>query len=125
MVPSRDEGEMDAQRKSWLRQRWPVLVMGGMVLVALLFSVFGEVGLLSTLSLHGKQDQLAAENARLREENERLHLEVENLRSNPSYIEEIARRELGLMGKKEIVIPIDRKKDAASRPAPRSGKDRP
>lgn len=116
---------MDAQRKSWLRQRWPVLVMGGMVLLALLFSVFGEVGLLSTLSLHGKQDQLAAENARLREENERLHLEVENLRSNPSYIEEIARRELGLMGKKEIVIPIDRKKDAASRPAPRSGKDRP
>ncbi|HZD54683.1 MAG TPA: septum formation initiator family protein, partial [Candidatus Aquicultoraceae bacterium] len=125
VIPSGNEENMDAASRSWARQRWPVLMIGGMVLAALLFSVFGEVGIVKTLSLREKHDQLLAENARLREENERLHQEVEKLRSNPSYIEEIARRELGLMGKKEIVIPTDRKTDAASLPAPRGEKSRP
>ena len=113
------------ETKPWLRKRWPFLVIGGIALLALLFAFIGEVGIISTLNLYGKQKQLAAENARLREENERLRKEVENLRSNPSYIEEIARCELGLMGKKEIVIPLDRKEDAASPPAPRGKKSRP
>ena len=105
---------------SWMK-RWPVLVVGGMVLLAFLYSLFGDVGIISTLDLRAKQKRLITENSRLREENEQLRGEVEKLRSNPSYIEEIARKELGLMGKKEIVIPLDRKKDAAS-PAAAGGK---
>lgn len=116
---------MDYAEKTWVRRRWPVLVIGGMVLVAVLFSVFGEVGIVSTFNLKAKEKQLVAENARLREENEQLRKEVEKLRSNPSYIEEIARKELGLMGKKEIVIPLDRKKDAPSPPAPGGKTGRP
>ena len=116
---------MDYTEKTWVRRRWPVFVIGGMVLVAVLFSVFGEVGIVSTINLKEKEKQLVAENTRLREENERLRKEVENLRSNPSYIEEIARKELGLMGKKEIVIPLDRKKDASPPPAPGGGTGRP
>ncbi len=116
---------MEYEGQSWVRRRWPVLVIGGMVLVAALFSVFGEVGIVSTLNLKEKEKQLVTENARLREENEQLRKEVEKLRSNPSYIEEIARKELGLMGKKEIVIPLDRNKDAASPPAQGGGTGRP
>jgi len=116
---------MEYEGQSWVRRRWPVLVIGGMVLIAVLFSVFGEVGIVSTLNLKEKEKQLVAENARLREENEQLRKEVEKLRSNPSYIEEIARKELGLMGKKEIVIPLDRNKDAASPPAQGGGTGRP
>lgn len=116
---------MDYEEKTWLRRRWPFLVIGGMVLVAVLFSFFGEVGIMSTLNLIAKEKQLVAENARLREENEQLRKEMEKLRSNPSYIEEIARRELGLMGQKEIVIPLDRKKDAASPPAQGGGTGHP
>ena len=116
---------MDYAEHSWVRRRWPVLVIGGLVLVAVLFSVFGDVGIISTFNLKAKENQLLAENARLREENEQLRKEVEKLRSNPSYIEEIARKELGLMGKKEIVIPLDRKKDAASPPSQGGGTGRP
>lgn len=116
---------MNHETKPWLKKRWPYLVIGGIALLALLFSVSREVGILGTLKLYGKEKQLLAENAKLREENERLRLEVENLRSNPSYIEEIARRELGLMDKKEIVIPLDRKSDAPSPPAHGSGSGRP
>lgn len=116
---------MYPERLPWLKKRWPVLLVGGMVLISLLVTIFGEVGIIGTLNLYGKERQLVSENARLREENERLRQEVEKLRSNPSYIEEIARRELGLMGKKEIVIPLDRKQDAESPSASRSATGRP
>ncbi len=104
---------MVPERLPWLKRRWPVLLVGGMVLVALLVTLFGEVGILGTVNLYRKERQLMAENARLREENEKLRQEVEKLRSNPAYIEEIARRELGLMDKREIVIPLDRKQNPA------------
>lgn len=116
---------MNHEKNSTLKKRWPFLVVGGMVLLAFLYSLFGEVGIISTLNLYTKQKRLIAENSRLRTENEQLRGEVEKLRSNPSYIEEIARRELGLMGKKEIVIPLDRNKDAASPIAPGGGTNRP
>lgn len=116
---------MDHEKKPSMRKRWPFLVVGGLVLLAFLYSLFGEVGIISTLDLRTKQKGLIAENSRLRKENEQLRGEVEKLRSNPSYIEEIARRELGLMGKKEIVIPLDRNKDAASPAAPVGGTGRP
>lgn len=113
------------EQKTWLKKGWPALVFGGLVLLAILYSVFGDVGVIGTLRLYGKEKQLIAENAKLREENEKLRQEVEKLRSNASYIEEIARRELGLMGKKEIVIPLERDKEGGATPAPRSGKGRP
>jgi cell division protein FtsB len=113
------------ERKPWLKNRWPFLVIGGILMIALLYSVFRDVGIINTLNLYGKEKQLLTENAKLREENELLRQEVEKLRSNPSYIEELARRELGLMGKKEIVIPLDRKSDAASPPAAGAGTSRP
>jgi len=116
---------MGNENKPSLMKRWPVLVVGGMVLLAFLYSLFGDVGIISTLDLRAKQKRLIAENSRLRTENEQLRGEVEKLRSNPSYIEEIARRELGLMGKKEIVIPLDRNKDAASPTAPGDKTGRP
>jgi cell division protein FtsB len=116
---------MDHDNKPSLRKRLPFLVVGGMVLLAVLYSLFGEVGIINTLDLRTKQKRLLAENSRLRAENEQLQGEVEKLRSNPSYIEEIARRELGLMGKKEIVIPLDRNKDAASPTVPGGRTNRP
>ena len=119
------EAGIHHEKSSMLKKRWPFLVVGGMVLLAFLYSLIGEVGIISTLDLHTKQKRLIAENSRLRTENEQLRGEVEKLRSNPSYIEEIARRELGLMGKKEIVIPLDRKKDAASPTDPVGGTNRP
>ena len=113
------------EQTPWLKKHWPALVIGGMALLALLYSLLGEVGVVSTLNIYAKQKQLAAENSKLREENEKLRQEVEKLRSNASYIEEIARGDLGLVGKKEIVIPLDRKEGAASPPASRSKKGRP
>ena len=44
---------------------------------------------------------------------------------NASYIEEIARKELGLIGEKENVIVLEQKKDASSAAPAKKGTGRP
>lgn len=107
---------MKIEPASWWKKRLPLLIACGVAVVLLLVSLFREMGIVGTLRLYRTQTQVLEENAKLREENRRLQQEVEKLRSNASYIEEIARKELGLIGDKENVIVLDRKKDASSAP---------
>jgi cell division protein FtsB len=107
------------------KPRLPLLIAGGIAVMILVFSLFSEMGVVGTLKLHRTHKQVLEENARLRDENRKLHEEVERLRTNPSYIEEIARKELGLIGEKENVIVLDRKKDAPALPPARKGSGRP
>lgn len=93
-------------------------VLGG---AAVLFSIFGEVGILSSWRMDRSRRQLAEENARLREDIARLHAEVDRLRTNRAYIEEIARKELGLIGREERVIVLERNQDAPPRHPPPGG----
>ena len=103
-----------------LRNHLPALIAGIIAAAALLFSVFGEVGILNSWRMDRHRKQLVEENARLREDIGRLRAEVERLRTNPAYIEEIARKEFGLIGSKENVIVLERKQDASPR-EPASG----
>lgn len=116
---------MEQATGSRLRRRLPLLIAGGVALFLLLFSLFREMGVVGTWKLYRTREQVMEENARLRDENRRLHQEVEQLKTNPSYIEEIARKELGLIGEKENVIVLDRKKDGPAVPPPRKGPGRP
>lgn len=111
-------------RAEW-KPRIPYLVAGGIAALILLFSLFREMGIIGTLKLYGTHRQVIEENLKLREENSRLQQEVEKLRTNASYIEEIARKELGLIGDKENVIVLERKKDVPATPPPKKGKSRP
>ncbi len=103
------------------RKHWALLVVGTLAAVAILFSLFGEVGVVNTWRMDRSQRRLAEENARLREDIGRLRAEVDRLRTNRAYIEEIARKELGLIGRKENVIVLDRKPDAPSTDPPPGG----
>ncbi len=47
-------------------------------------------------------------NMELQQENDRLRAEIDNLRTNKKYVEELARRELGLVKKGEIVYQFDK-----------------
>jgi cell division protein FtsB len=108
-----------------LRPKLPLLVAGGIAVFLLLFSLFREMGVVGTWKLYRTHRQVLEENEKLRDENRRLHEEVVKLRTNPSYIEEIARGELGLIGEKENVIVLDRKKEAPASPPAKKGKGRP
>ncbi len=108
-----------------LRKHVAVLVAVIVVGAALVFTVFGEVGIVSAWRVNRNEQRLEEENARLREDIGRLRAEVARLRTNPAYIEEIARKELGLIGKQENVIVLERKPDGAARdPAPGGTKRR-
>ncbi len=103
------------------KRHWALLVVGTLAFAAILFSLFGEVGLVNTWRMDRSRRQLAEENARLREDIGRLRAEVDRLRTNRAYIEEIARKELGLIGRKENVIVLDRKPDASPTDPPAGG----
>ena len=66
----------------------------------------GERGLLAMLRARREYDGLAGSIARSRTENARLRDEARRLREDPTTIEEVARRELGLMkpGEKVFII---------------------
>jgi cell division protein FtsB len=74
-------------------------------------SFVGERGLLAMMQARHRYDDLAAAIDRQRAENLRLRDEVRRLGEDPATIEEVARRELGLMRPGEKVFII---KDVAS-----------
>ena len=69
-------------------------------------ALVGEQGLVATMRARKQYDRLASELARLRAENGSLREEARRLREDPAAIEEIARRELGLIspGEKLFII---------------------
>jgi cell division protein FtsB len=69
-------------------------------------ALVGDQGLMATLRARHQYDELAATIARQRAENARLLDEVRRLRDDPATIEEVARRELGLIrpGEKLFII---------------------
>ena len=78
-----------------------------LVSVMIFFTFFGEKGLLQVYRLRRELREIERVNMELRQENERLRAEIGNLRTNKKYIEELARRELGLVKKGEIVYQFD------------------
>ena len=77
------------------------------VAVAILVdALVGDRGLLAMLRARHEHDELSAAIARQRAENARLRNEARQLREDPSTIEEIDRRELGLIhpGEKVFII---------------------
>ena len=80
------------------------------ILVVLIASIIivdglvGDRGLLAMLRARHEYDELAASISRQRAENTRLRDQARRLREDPSAIEEIARRELGLIKPGERVF---------------------
>lgn len=81
----------------------------GLILVAIVIvldALAGDRGLLAMLRVRGQYNALAATLARERAENARLAEQARRLREDPTAVEEVARRELGLIkpGEKVFII---------------------
>ncbi len=81
-----------------------LLILGG-------FTFFGEKGIVHLLRLQKEVARIRERNVKLEEENEKLKEEVRRLRSDKRYIEEIARRELGMVKEGEIIYQFDTPND--------------
>jgi cell division protein FtsB len=83
------------------------VVRGLLLLIAavvMVDAVVGDRGLLAMLRARHHYDELESSISRQRAENERLREQVRRLREDPDAIEEIARRELGLIRRGEKVF---------------------
>jgi cell division protein FtsB len=80
---------------------WVLLFVAAVIVVD---ALVGDRGLVAMLRARQEYDELSASIARQRTENARLRDMVRRLREDPSTIEEIARRELGLIRPGERVF---------------------
>jgi len=68
------------------------------------FIIFSDRGLMDLNMLRKERDQLAEKNQLLNHENLTLSNEIDRLQNDPKYIENIARQELGMVGKDELIL---------------------
>ena len=82
-----------------------ILAATALLLLALFFFIIvGEHGLADLRFLKQEHDRLVEENLQLTRENQAISIEINRLKHDPAYIESIARRELGMIGKDEIIL---------------------
>ncbi|MFH1090930.1 MAG: septum formation initiator family protein [Pseudomonadota bacterium] len=93
-----------------------LLVVLGVFLGLLL--VYGDQGLMWLGDLRQERDQLKVMNDELREENRRLLLQIEKLRTDRKHIEDEARKKLGLIKPNETIY---RLKEEPDLPPPAAG----
>jgi len=66
-------------------------------------TIFSQRGLIHMMQLQEELQELKDYNDRLQNNNKSLKQEIRLLKNNPHYMEELARKELGLVKKGEIV----------------------
>jgi len=71
-----------------------------------MFTLFGENGLADLYRLKTERDILLKKNDELIRKNLSLYREIERLKNDPEYVENVARNELGVIGKDEVVIKL-------------------
>jgi cell division protein FtsB len=80
-----------------------LIVLGFMIFLIAYYTIFGERGILRMRKLGRNLESIRASTQNLKEENEGLKSEIRLLQEDEDYIEKIAREELGLARKDEIV----------------------
>ena len=76
------------------------------VFTLLLFIIFGDKGLADLHLLQKERDVLIEENRKLEQENLSLYSEIDRLKHDPEFVENIARQELGVIGKEEVIFKV-------------------
>jgi cell division protein FtsB len=75
------------------------------------FIMFSDSGLADLFKLKSDRDRLLQENEKLKQENLSLYRTIDRLKNDPEYIESIARKELGMIKKDEVILKPNDKVD--------------
>src|SRR4051812_9181471 len=106
-MATRQTAKAEASSRIQRRGRGSLIGLFGFVVCVLAVdALVGDQGLAATIRARKQYNQLASDLGRLRNENAGLREEARRLREDPAAIEEIARRELGLMspGEKLFIV---------------------
>jgi cell division protein FtsB len=79
-------------------------IAAALMLSLLFFIIFGEHGLFDLNTLKAEKVQLNKTNELLTHKNFSLSVEIDRLKHDPHYIENVARQELGMVGENELIL---------------------
>ncbi len=71
-----------------------------------LLIIFSDYGLVDYNQLKKERDGLIEKNASLTRENLSLSREIDRLKNDAKYVEKVVRKELGMIGKDEVIIKL-------------------
>ena len=86
------------------KQRIFLSIAAFMLLGLFFFIIISEQGLVDLISIEKERDKLVEKNNQLARENQALSIQIERLKGDPAYIENIARQELGMIAEDEIIL---------------------
>jgi cell division protein FtsL len=84
------------------------LIIGLLVALWLVFSP--HHGLIALYRANRELQETMAQNQTLEEENKNLRAELNRLKNDPDYIEKLARKDLGLIKKNEVLYDFSKRK---------------
>ncbi len=89
-----------------MKKNQVVLVSITVFLLAALFFfiIVSEHGLADLISLRKERDRLIEQGRHLTQENDFIRIEIDRLKHDPEYIENVAREDLGMIGADEIIF---------------------
>ena len=83
-------------------------VLGVLLLLALLvYLIAGEYGVLHLIDLRREHAALQTHIRDAEEENQKLRREVDRLKRNPEYLEQVIRDEMGYVGPDDMIFVFD------------------
>jgi len=83
-----------------------ILVSIAIIFIAALFFfiIVSEHGLVDLVFLKQERGKLVKKSERLNQENLSISIEIDRLKHDPEYIENVARKELGMIGEDEVIL---------------------
>ncbi len=88
------------------KKRLLLLILISLLILGIL-TFFGEKGILHLLRLQKELVRIKEKNMKLEDQNQKLREEVKRLQTDKRYIEEVARKELGMVKEGEIIYQFD------------------
>lgn len=78
------------------------------VVIIVMLTIFGDKGLIRIYKLSQERDSIKNETERIKADNVEMREEAQRLKTDNKYIEMVARKELGMIGKNEVLYQFEK-----------------
>jgi cell division protein FtsL len=87
-----------------LKEKVQFLLLIFFIFLIAYWTIFGDNGILKLRKIEQENDKVKAASEKIKAENERLKKEIKLLQEDRKYVEKVAREELGMTRKDEIIF---------------------
>jgi len=103
--PKSQDNQVNIEKESeeW-RSLFTMILIAGFGIIMLLISVVGSYGILATNRLEAQEKKLIQRLNEMKIERDLMNEEIVALKTNPAFIELIARKQLGLVRSSELIF---------------------